>query len=227
MLHKSSCKRRRGTVRGAAAHCIEPLETRLLLSTVSWIAAGSGSWSTATDWSTNTVPQRPADRRYDQQVGKHPGHPHRHASVHSISVTGDTLSAYRAAPSRSRPALLPDQRLGQIAPEQRDADAGNRGVTDQRRLDHRQSAEQPLKMSAAAYSQTSNGSLTLPSGTTTTGVATNLLSNPGFESPSAGNSTTDMPSKIGETGGRHTSAPNSLTPGSNLCRSPENSRLPA
>ena len=185
------------------------------MSTVSWIAAGSGSWSTATNWSTNTVPQ-PGDDVIISKSGNIQVTLTGSASVHSISVTGDTLSvsggtlsvAASSSINASGTLLLSNATLT-LATGATLTNAGSITVNPLSSLNV-----------GGAYTQTSNGSLTLPSGTTTTGVATNLLGNPGFESPSAGNSTTDIPA-IGETGGRHTSAPNSPTPGSNPCRSPE------
>ena len=70
---------------------LEILESRLLLSTVSWIGAGSGSWNTAGDWSTNTIPQ-PGDDVIISQSGSIQVTLTGNATVHSIAVTGDTLS---------------------------------------------------------------------------------------------------------------------------------------
>ena len=39
---------------------IEPLETRTLLTAISWINPGSGNWDVAANWNTDTVPG-PAD----------------------------------------------------------------------------------------------------------------------------------------------------------------------
>src|SRR5271170_4454938 len=88
MSYSSRQKRRRKT-RRLAGSGIEPLEQRLLLSTVSWIG-GSGSWSTATNWSSDAVPTS-ANIVVINQLGNIQVTLTGIGSVGSLNVTGDTL----------------------------------------------------------------------------------------------------------------------------------------
>jgi hypothetical protein len=144
---------------------LEALEDRVVPSTVAWVNPAGGSWNTAANWSTGAVPGAGDDVVIDQ-----PGNVtvtlSGSTSVHSLSVTGDTLDITGGTLS--------------IA-----ADSSNAGSI-------RVEAGAHVNLSAN-YTQTAAGSLTLPSAGLGTGVGTNLLSNAGFESPSTGGGTTTAP----------------------------------
>ncbi len=92
MFQKSSRQKRHRKTRRLTCSRIEPLEQRLFLSAVSWIGAGGGSWTTASNWSSGAVPNSTSDVVINQ-----PGNIQvtlaGSASVDSISITGDTLIA--------------------------------------------------------------------------------------------------------------------------------------
>ena len=193
MRHKvAKSKRLKRTRERWRAFRLEPLEDRLLLSTVSWVG-GSGSWNTAGNWSTDTIPQA-GDTVIISKTGSIQVTLTGSASVSSISVTGDTLDlsggTLTLAASSSINAggsLVLSSASLVMSSGTTFTNSGSITVN-------------PLsQMSVGTYSQTSGGSLTLPSGTLLNTVANNLLSNAGFESPTAGNSTTD-PSNWGDWG---------------------------
>ncbi|MGD0388819.1 MAG: hypothetical protein ABSC42_07685 [Tepidisphaeraceae bacterium] len=155
-----------------------------MLSTVSWIGA-SGSWNTASNWSTDTIPQ-PGQDVIISKSGSIQVSLTGSTSVNSISVTGDTLSvssgtltvAANSSINSSSTLVLSSATLT-LASGATLTNSGSITVNPLSSLNV-----------GAAYTQTATGSLTLPSGPLTTGVETNLLGDPGFESPSAGSSTT-------------------------------------
>jgi hypothetical protein len=172
-------KNSRRALRRRARCCLEALETRVLLSTVSWTASGSGSWNTTTNWSTNNVPQ-PGDDVVISKSGNLQVTLAGSASVNSISVSGgDILSmsggtlsvAANSTISPSSSLLLSNSTLTLAA----GATLTNSGSITVNPLSS-------LNV-GAAYTQTATGSLTLPSGSLVTGVGSNLLGNGGFESP--------------------------------------------
>jgi fibronectin-binding autotransporter adhesin len=171
------------------------LESRLLLSTVSWIGPGSGSWNTAGDWSTGTIPQ-PGDNVVINQSGSIQVTLVGSATVNSISVTGDTLTvssgtltvAASSSINSSATLVLSNATL---------ALASGASLTNSGSITVNPLSEMNI---GGAYTQNSTGSLTMPSGSLTTGVETNLLSNPGFESPSVGSNTTTTPNVWGNWG---------------------------
>ena len=195
-LNSSGKKKPRRALRRHAQCFLEALENRLLLSAVSWIGPGSGSWNTAGDWSTNTIPQ-PGDDVIISQSGSIQVSLAGSATVHSISVTGDTLSvsggtltvSANSSINSSSTLVLSSATLT-LASGATLTNAGSITVNPLSSLNV-----------GSAYTQTATGSLTLPSGTLlTTGVGTNLLGDPGFESPLAGSSTTTTPDDWGDWG---------------------------
>jgi len=171
------------------------LESRLLLSTVSWVGAASGSWNTASNWSTNTIPQ-PGQDVIISKSGSIQVTLTGSASVNSISVTGDTLSlssgtltlAANSSINSSSTLVLSSATLT-LASGATLANSGSITVNPLSSLNV-----------GAAYTQTATGVLTLPSGTLTSGVGTNLLGDPGFESPVVGTNTTTTPDDWGDWG---------------------------
>src|ERR1700722_6938775 len=71
-------------------HRVERLEPRTLLSTVAWIGAYGGAWTTAADWSTGAVPKS-TDDVVINVTGSVTITLNGAASVNSLSITGDTL----------------------------------------------------------------------------------------------------------------------------------------
>src|SRR5579863_3636888 len=72
-------------------YCVEAMEPRLLLSTVTWIGDTAGLWNDASNWSSAAVPQTADDVVIDQ-----PGNAEimfsGSATVASLSVVGDSLN---------------------------------------------------------------------------------------------------------------------------------------
>jgi hypothetical protein len=190
---------RRKLEKKSAACRIEALESRLFLSTVSWIASTGGQWSTAADWSSGVVPQA-GDDVVINKAGNLTITLAGSTSVNSVTVTGDTLSvsggtlslAANSSVGPSGSLTLSSATLS-LATGAALANSGSITVNPASQIDD-----------SAAYSQTATGTLTLPSGTKTTGVGTNLLGNPGFESPTASGSTT-VPNSWGQWGNAYVS----------------------
>src|ERR1019366_457176 len=153
-------KRSRQAVRRRLGYCLEALESRLLLSTANWTNAGSGSWNTPGNWSTNAVPQ-PGDDVIINQPGNIQVTLTGSTTVHSISVTGDTLSvsagtlsvAANSSINAAGTLVLSSATLTLVSGATL-TNSGSITVNPLSRLNV-----------GAAYTQTSSGSLTLPSGT--------------------------------------------------------------
>jgi hypothetical protein len=141
---------------------LETLEDRVLPSTVTWISSSSGSWNTAANWSTGAVPGA-GDDVVINQPGSVTVTLAGSTSIHSLSITGDTL----------------DVTSGTLSVAANSSNAGAIQVEPGAHVNL-----------TATYTQTAAGSLTLPSAGLGTGVGTELLGNTGFESPAASNSTT-------------------------------------
>ncbi len=178
---------------------VEPLEGRILLSTVSWIGTTSASWNTTADWSSHALPQSGDDVVINQTGGiavTLTGS----ASVRSISVTGDTLAvsggtlSVAASSSINLAATL-------TLSSATFALAAGAALTNSGSI----TINPGSQLSGDAYTQTSTGILTLVSGTAGTGVGTNLLGDSGFETPAAGNSTTTPPTIWGQWGSSYVS----------------------
>ena len=75
---------------------MECLEARRLLAAVSWTNPAGGSWGTAGNWSTGVVPQ-PADDVTINQPGNVQITLAANASIHSLTLGGDTLTVSPAA----------------------------------------------------------------------------------------------------------------------------------
>jgi len=172
----------------------------LFLSTVSWSATGSGLWSTAADWSTGVVPQPGDDVLINEPGNNLQVSLTGSTAVNSIAVTGDTLAvsggtlsvAASSSIGASGILTLSNATLS-VATGATLTNSGSITVNPGSQLN-----------AGSAYSATSTGTLTLPSGTQTTGVETNLLGNPGFEAPSTSGSTTP-PSVWGQWGNAYVS----------------------
>jgi hypothetical protein len=194
MLNKLSAQKRRLKTARLMNSAIEPLEQRLLLSTVSWIGpgglGGSGSWSTASDWSSGTVPTSANIVVIDQQ-GNIQVTLTGNGSVGSLRVTGDTLLVSNGTLSASTNSYLYAgsslQLSGATLTTQAGATLTNSGSISV-------STGSDLNV-GGAYSQSSTGVLTLQSGSISSGVGENLLSDGDFELPSLGSSgnTTTIP----------------------------------
>ena len=141
----------------------ELLENRVLLSAASWTSPTSGSWQTAANWSTGAVPKA-GDDVVINEAGGIQVTLNGSASVNSITLTGDTLNV--AIGSLTVAGAVTNN-------------SGSITVSPGTSLNV-----------GGQYTQNATGTLTLPSGTSGAGVGTNLLTNAGFESPTASNSTT-------------------------------------
>ncbi len=119
----------------------ESLESRRLLSTVSWSSTTGGNWNSPANWSGDALPQ-PGDDVVINQPGNIQINLNASTSINSLSITGDTLQV----------------------------SGGTLSV-------------------AGATTLNAGAALNMPSGITS-GIGTNLIGNPGFESPSTSNSTT-------------------------------------
>ena len=142
--------------------CLETLENRLFLSAVSWVG-GTGSWNTPSNWSTNALPQ-PGDNVTINQPGNIQVSLSGTASVNSISITGDSLALSNATLSVATTFT----------------NAGSVTVNPLSSLNI-----------SGTYTENAGATLNLPSGALSTGVGSNLLTNPTLESPTATNTTTD------------------------------------
>lgn len=161
---------------------------------MSWVGA-SGAWTTASNWSTDTLPQ-PGDTVIINKSGSIQVTLTGNASINSISVTGDTLTLSSGTLSVAASSSI--NAGGTLTLTNATLTlASGAGLTNSGSI-----TVNPLSALdvGGAFSQTSTGDLTLPSGTLTSGVGTNLLDNGGFESPSADGSTTTYPSGWGPWG---------------------------
>ena len=119
------------------------------------------------------------------------------ASVNSISVTGDTLTVSagtlhgrgHSVDQLNRHALGLSNATLTLASGATLTNSGAITVNPLSSLNV-----------GGAYTETSTGSLTLPSGSSTTGVGHEFARRPGFESPSAGSSTTTDAQHLGKLG---------------------------
>jgi alpha-L-arabinofuranosidase len=187
MKRKSISRRPHRDSRRGKCRC-EALESRLLLSTDTWTSASGGSWSTAADWSTGAVPNASESVVIDQ-----PGNIEvtlsSAAAVNSLSITGDTLEisggtlslAAASTIGSSASVVLSNSSLTTAAGEEL-SNSGSITVD----------AGSQLNV-GGTLSQLFTGTLTLAAATPGTGVATNQLTNAGFESPAAAGSTTTSP----------------------------------
>jgi alpha-L-arabinofuranosidase len=194
MFKRSSGQKRHGKRRRLTSSRIEPLEQRFLLSAVSWVGPSGGSWTTAANWSSDVVPNSTSDVVINQltniQVNLTGS-----ASVDSISVTGatlnvtsGTLSAVANSSVNAGGSLTLSAATLSIGGVARLTNSGSISV----------SAGSDLSV-GGAYNQNAGGVLTLQSGALTSGVGTNLFSNPDFEAPAVTNSTT-VPNVWGDWG---------------------------
>jgi hypothetical protein len=194
MFQRSSRHKRHRKIRRLTSARIEPLEQRFLLSAVSWIGAGSGSWNTASNWSTGAIPNSTSDVVINQ-----PGNIQvtltGSASVDSISVTGDTLnvtsgtlSAVANSSINASASLVLSGATLTIASPAQLTNTGSISV----------GAGSNLNI-GGSFDQNTGAVLTLQSGALTSGVGTNLISNPDFEAPAVTNSTT-VPNVWGDWG---------------------------
>jgi alpha-L-arabinofuranosidase len=153
-VRKSTQAKRLRALNAAVDYRIEPLEFRVLLS-VTWTSTTGGSWSTPGNWSGDAVPNSTSDVVISQ--------PNNivitlssAATVHSLTLTGDTLDVTGAS----------------LAVVTTLTNSGTINLSSGSNVNV-----------GGAFTQTATASLIIPSGTLGTGVGTNLLSNPGFESP--------------------------------------------
>jgi alpha-L-arabinofuranosidase len=165
-VRKSTQKKRLHALAAAVDYRIEPLESRILLSnTVTWKSTVGGSWNTAANWSDNAVPTSTSDVVISQPNNIQINLTGT-VTINSLTLTGDTLNISAA----SLAVVTTITNSGTITL----SSGSNVNV-------------------GGLLTQTSTGALTLPSGSLGTTVGTNLLSNPGFESPSADGSTDTPP----------------------------------
>jgi hypothetical protein len=193
---------------------IQALEQRRLFSVVTWIGPSGGLWNAPANWSGGVLP----DSTSDVVISKSPTvqvNLSGNASVHSISVTGDTLNV-----SSGTLTLAANASIGAAATLT--LNNAVLSLTSATTLTN----SGTITLSAAsqiagsgAYSATSTGTMTLAGGVT----ASNLLSNPGFESPSAGTSTTTGPSGWGQWGSSYLSAAYAQSGSQSLVQSGSNS----
>lgn len=138
---------------------VEPLESRLLLSTVTWTSTTGGAWSSAANWSTGTVPQ-PGD---DVVVKNPPGAAQAtitlsgDVSVNSVALTGDTLAVAAGATLTTAGAVN---------------NAGTITVSNGAQVDI-----------GGAYTESAGAALSLQGDGSVSDPASNLLANTNFESP--------------------------------------------
>jgi hypothetical protein len=194
MSHKSSTQKRRRKVGRLAGSGIEPLEQRLLFSTVSWVG-GSGSWSTGSNWSSGSVPTS-ANIVVINQPGNIQVTLNGSASVGSLSVTGDTLvvsnGTLSIATNSSLNAASSLTLTGATLTTAAGATLTNSGSISV-------STGSDLNV-GGAYSQSTTGVLTLASGSVSSGIGVNLVGDGDFEAPSAGGSSTMVPNVWGDWG---------------------------
>jgi alpha-L-arabinofuranosidase len=157
------CSRPRIAKRQTARLWLELLEDRVVPSTDTWISRLSGSWNTASNWSTGAIPNASNDVIIAQS-GNITVTLSGSASVKSLMITGDSLKLTGGTLAVAG-SLSSNSGSITIQPGAKLNLSGN-------------------------FTQTAGGSLTLSPGSLSTGVGTNLLTNPGFESPTATNNTT-------------------------------------
>jgi alpha-L-arabinofuranosidase len=200
-MNRTLSKSRRCVRRARAKCCVEEMERRLLLSAVNWSSTSGGSWSTAGDWSTGKVPQ-PGDTVTIDQPGNIQITLSGSVSVGSISVTGDTLLvsggtlalASSSTVGAGATLNLTNSSLVTLAAGTTLINSGTITVNPGSQLDD-----------FGALSQLGGSTLNLPNGSPGTGVGTDVLTNGGFESPSADGSTTTAPGTWGVWGSTYVS----------------------
>jgi alpha-L-arabinofuranosidase len=165
--------------------CVEALEDRCLPSQVNWISTSSGSWNTPGNWSTKSLPG-PSDDVVISQPGNIQITLSSSTAVNSISISGDTLDITGGTLSVAANSSLDSTSTLSL-------NGGNFALAGGATLSNNGAITvQPGDQLSLAgnYTQSSTGSLTLPPAGLTTGVGTNLVSNSGFESPTASGSMT-------------------------------------
>ncbi len=177
MLRKSSRQKQCRNRGRLAVAGIEALEQRFLLSTVSWVG-GSGSWNTASNWSSGAIPTS-ANVVVINQPGNIQVTLTGNASVGSLSVTGDTLSVVNgtltAATNSSFNASSSLSLSSATLTTASGANLTNSGTISV-------STGSDLNV-GGTYSESSTGTLTLASGALSNGVGSNLLNNGDFTAP--------------------------------------------
>ncbi len=176
--------------------CIEPLEKRLFLSTVSWSSSSGGNWNTAGNWSTGTVPGS-GDSVIINKSGGIKVTVSANTSVGSVQVTGDTLEVSAGTLTigsssgiNSGATLLMDG--GNVSLTGNLSNSGTITVNPQSHL-------------SVSGAITQAGMLTLADGAASTGVGSNLVTNGDFEAPSVGTNTTTDPDVWGNWGASYCS----------------------
>jgi len=173
----------------------------MFLSTVSWSSAVGGSWNTPGNWSTGVVPTS-ADTVFVNQPGNIQISLSGNVSVSSLSLSGDNLQITGGSLSISGASSIGASSTLALSTATVALAAGAMLTNSGAIIVNPGS----LLSVGGAYTETSTGSLTLPGATSLgSGVASNLLSNGGFESPSAGGSTTTAPSSWGPWGSSYVS----------------------
>jgi hypothetical protein len=205
-----------------SARCsVEPLETRLLLSTVSWIGTSSGAWSNTNNWSSHALPQSGDDVLIAANSTALTVTLSANTTVHSLSLTGDTLNVTGATLSLSANSAVNSGAVniagnGAISLPSA-VNFSNAGLIDV-------NAGSQLLV-GGTFTQASGGSLLLPNGVAGgSGVGTNLLGNPGFESPAAG-STAQTPYIWGQWGSTYVSTAYAHSGAQSLIESGANSGI--
>ena len=172
-------------------------ESRCMLSTATWTSASGGSWSTAADWSTQAVPQSG-----DDVVINQPGNIQitlaGSASVHSVSITGDTLVLQGGAALTTTGA-----------------------VTNSGTITVNASAQITV---GGSYSESGGATLSMPGGGPSDNPTSNLLANSDLESPAASNGTT-APSGWAQWGSAYLSTQYAYTGSQSLQASGANSGI--
>jgi alpha-L-arabinofuranosidase len=168
-----------------AQSCIEPLEQRLLMTAVSWSSPSGGSWNTPSNWSNNAIPA-PADIVTINQPGNIQITLTGSDSVTSLNLAGDTLqltsgtlSIASAVTVGSGASLTLTTSTLTLPPGSSLTNSGSITVNPGSTISDK-----------GSYVENASASLTLPSGALASGVGTNLIGNPGFETPAASGSTT-------------------------------------
>ncbi len=172
-------------------NCIEPLESRVLLSTITWINSSGGSWNTASNWSGGVTPGSG-----DDVVINQPGNISitisASTAAHSLQLTGDTLVVSAGTLSLGADSAV---NSGATLSET----GGNVSVTGSLINTGTISIAPPSQLTISG-TFTQNGTLSMAPGALISGVGQNLLGNPDFESPAVGNSTTTNPNNWGNWG---------------------------
>jgi hypothetical protein len=164
---------------------LEGLEDRVVPSTDTWINTSGGSWITPGNWSTGQVPGA-GDSVVINQPGNITVTLNGSTTVKRLSLTGDTLNITGGTLSLNANSSLSSGSTLLLGGDNLAVGSGA-SLTNSGAI-----TVQPgsLLSVAGAFAQNAGASLTLPSGSLGTGVGTDLLNNPGFESPSVSNSTT-------------------------------------